>query len=74
VNPWLRTYYQRLRAAGKRPKMAMIAAMHKLVAAIYSVAMHRRLFISQLSPYAGFNGRGGDNLAGARHQGNGTQR
>ena len=50
VNPWLRTYYQRLRAAGKRPKVAMIAAMHKLLTAIYSIAVHRRSFILQPSP------------------------
>jgi hypothetical protein len=50
VNPWLRAYYQRLRAAGKRPKVAMIAAMHKLLVAIYSIAVHRRPFALQLSP------------------------
>ena len=32
VNPWLRVYYQRLRASVKRPKVAMIAAMRKLLA------------------------------------------
>jgi hypothetical protein len=42
LNPWLLAYYQRLRAAGKRPKVAMIAAMHKLLAAIYSIAVRRR--------------------------------
>ncbi len=47
-NPWLSAYYQRLRAAGKRPKVAMIAAMHKLLAAIYSVAKHRRPFVAKL--------------------------
>jgi transposase len=47
VNPWLRAYYRRLRAAGKRPKVAIIAAMHKLLAAIYSVAKHRRPFVSK---------------------------
>lgn len=25
LNPWLRTYYLRLRSAGKRPKVAIIA-------------------------------------------------
>jgi transposase len=48
VNPWLRAYYRRLRAAGKRPKVAIIAAMHKLLAAIYSVAQHRRPFVSKV--------------------------
>jgi hypothetical protein len=37
-----------LRAAGKRPKVAMIAAMHNLLAAIYSVAIHRRSFVPHL--------------------------
>ena len=44
VNPWLRTYYLRLRAAGKRPKVALIAVMHKLLAAIFSVARRRQPF------------------------------
>jgi hypothetical protein len=48
LNPWLSAYYRRLRAAGKRPKVAMIAAMHKLLAAIYSVAKHRRPFVAKL--------------------------
>lgn len=43
-NPWLRTYYQRLRARGKLPKVALVACMHKLLLAIYSVAKHRRPF------------------------------
>lgn len=45
VNPWLSAYYRRLRAAGKRPKVAMIACMHKLLTAIYSVAKNRRPFV-----------------------------
>jgi transposase len=48
-NPWLRAYYQRLRARGKMPKVALIACMHKLLLAIYSVAKHRRAFVPQLS-------------------------
>ncbi len=49
VNPWLRAYYQRLRAVGKRPKVAIIACMHKLLAAVYSVAKNRRPFVPRLS-------------------------
>ena len=45
VNPWLSAYYRRLRAVGKRPKVAMIACMHKLLTAIYSVAKNRRPFV-----------------------------
>lgn len=48
VNPWLSAYYQRLRAAGKPSKVAMIA-MHKLLMAIYSVAKHRRPFVPRIS-------------------------
>jgi transposase len=44
-NPWLRTFYERLRANGKLPKVALIAAMRKLLHAIYSVAKHRRAFV-----------------------------
>jgi len=33
-NPWLRQYYERLRAAGKPGKVAVIAAMRKLLAAV----------------------------------------
>jgi transposase len=48
LNPWLRAYYWRLRRAGKRPKVAMIACMHKLLAAVYSVAKHRRPFVVKI--------------------------
>ena len=44
-NPWLRQYYERLRAAGKPGKVAVIAAMRKLLAAVWSVAKHRRPFV-----------------------------
>ena len=43
-NPWLRAFYQRLRAAGKPAKLALIAAMRKLLHAVYSVAKHQRPF------------------------------
>jgi len=45
-NPWLRSYYQRLRARGKLPKVALVAAMRKLLIAVYHVAKHRRPFIA----------------------------
>jgi transposase len=47
-NPWLHAYYQRLIARGKLPKVAIIAAMHKLLLAVYSVAKHRRPFVPHL--------------------------
>jgi transposase len=44
-NPWLHAYYQRLRSAGKRPKVALVAIIRKLMTAVYSVAKHRRPFV-----------------------------
>lgn len=43
-NPWLRAYYERLRARGTLPKVALIAALRKLLAAVFSVAKSRRPF------------------------------
>ena len=51
-NPWLRLYYERLRAAGKPGKVAVIAAMRKLLAAVWSVATHRQPFVPRLPPIA----------------------
>jgi transposase len=44
-NPWLRAYYEALIARGKLPKVALIAAMRKLLHAVYRVATHRRPFV-----------------------------
>ncbi|MBI3780071.1 MAG: IS110 family transposase [candidate division NC10 bacterium] len=49
TNPWLRAYYAGLRARGKLPKVALIAALHKLLFAVYSVAKHRRPFVPHLT-------------------------
>jgi transposase len=46
ANPWLRTHYQRLRARGKLPKVALVACMRKLLLAIYNVAKHRKPFVA----------------------------
>lgn len=43
-NAWLRAFYERLRAAGKPPKLALVAALRKLMHAVYSVAKHRKPF------------------------------
>lgn len=43
-NPWLRAFYERLCAAGKPPKLALVAAMRKLLLAVYSVAKNRTPF------------------------------
>lgn len=47
-NPWLKAFYDRLIAAGKLPKVALVAAMRKLVTAIYSVAKSRKPFVPRL--------------------------
>jgi transposase len=44
-NPWLQTFYRRLVERGKPHKVALVAAMRKLLVAIYSVAKHRRAFV-----------------------------
>ena len=49
TNTWLRAHYQRLRARGKLPKVALVACMHKLLLAIYSVAKHRRPFTTEVA-------------------------
>jgi transposase len=48
-NPWLRAYYERLRARGKLPKVALVAAMRKLLIAVYAVAKSRRPFVPHLA-------------------------
>jgi transposase len=47
-NPWLRQYYERLGAAGKPGKVAVIAAMRKLLTAVWSVATHRKPLVPHL--------------------------
>lgn len=51
-NPWLRAFYERLLARGKLPKVALTAALRKLLHAIYSVAKNRRAFVAKLPPGA----------------------
>ena len=48
-NLWLRAYYQRLVAGGKRRKVALVAAMRKLLHAVYSVATNRKPFVPHLT-------------------------
>lgn len=48
-NAWLRAHYERLRQHGKLPKVALVACMHKLLLAVYSVAKHRRPFVPMLN-------------------------
>jgi transposase len=48
LNPWLRSFYDRLISKGKPAKVALVACMRKLIAAIYSVAKNRRPFVPRL--------------------------
>lgn len=41
-SPWLKAFHDGLRARGKPAKLALIAAMHKLTTAIWTVARQRR--------------------------------
>lgn len=47
-NAWLKAFYDRLIANGKLPKVALTAAMRKLLAAVYSVAKSRKPFTPRL--------------------------
>lgn len=48
-NPWLKPFYERLVAAGKPKKLAIIAAMRKLLGAMISVARTRTPFVPKLA-------------------------
>lgn len=45
LNDWLRPFWKGLRAAGKPPKLALIAAMRKLLRAVYGAARNCKPFI-----------------------------
>jgi transposase len=47
-NPWLRAFYERLVAAGKPKKLALIAAARKLLHAVFAVARRRQPFVPKL--------------------------
>jgi transposase len=48
-NPWLKAFYDRLRAQGKPPKLALVAAMRKLLVAVYAVAKARKPFLPNIA-------------------------
>jgi Transposase IS116/IS110/IS902 family len=48
-NPWLKAYYDRLVSRGKPRKVALVAAIRKLLAAVWSVAINRRPFVPRLT-------------------------
>jgi transposase len=47
-NAWLKHFHDGLIARGKLPKVALIASMRKLLAAVYSVAKNRKPFVPRL--------------------------
>jgi transposase len=48
-NAWLKAFYERLVAAGKPKKLALVASIRKLLGAMFSVATHRRAFEPKLA-------------------------
>lgn len=48
-SPWLKNFYERLRANGKRPKVALVASMRKLLHAIFAVARRGTPFVEPTS-------------------------
>ncbi len=46
---WLNAHYERLKAAGKAKKVALIACLRKLLGAIYSVAKNRKPFVPHVT-------------------------
>jgi transposase len=51
-NAWLKRFHDGLIARGKLPKVALIAAMRKLLRAVYTVAKNRQPFVPRLAPQA----------------------
>lgn len=50
-NPWLKAFYDRLIGRGKLPKVALVAALRKLLGAVYAVARDRKPFVPNLAPH-----------------------
>jgi transposase len=40
-NPLIKAFYARLRAAGKAPKVALVACMHKLLTILNAMCKHQ---------------------------------
>jgi transposase len=41
-NPIIKAYYRKLRAAGKKPKVAMVACIHKLLGILNAIARSKK--------------------------------
>jgi transposase len=48
-NPAIRVFYQRLVASGKPKKLALIAAMRKLLTILNSIVQHQRPWVDQIA-------------------------
>jgi transposase len=51
-NPWLKAFYDRLISRGKLPKVALVAALRKLLGAVFAVVRDRKPFVPRLGPAA----------------------
>lgn len=51
-NPGLKAFYQRLRHAGKRPKVALVACMRKLLTLLNAILKHRTPWRAELAQRA----------------------
>ena len=51
-NPWLEAFYDRLIGRGKLPKVALVAALRKLLGAVFAVVRDRKPFVPRLGPAA----------------------
>jgi len=54
-NAWLKAFYDRLVSAGKPKKLAIVAAMRKLLGAMMSVAKNRKAFVPNLTDVGSAN-------------------
>ena len=51
-NPWLKAFYDRLISRGKLPKVALVAALRKLLGAVLAVMRDRKPFVPGLAAAA----------------------
>jgi hypothetical protein len=51
-NPWLKAFYDRLISRGKLPKVALVAALRKLLGAVFAVVRDRKPFVPGLAAAA----------------------
>jgi transposase len=51
-NPWLKAFYDRLISRGKLPKVALVAALRKLLGAVFAVMRDRKPFVPGLAAAA----------------------